>query len=112
VTAAQGQEARFLFEPVPLADAKPASAPQSTTMQVSGSIRGRARSDGTIEVAVDTWRGFQRDGAGVGAGSRKRLTARLGETIDLALPVELYRDASGAAAPHATAIRLTARRVW
>jgi hypothetical protein len=77
---------------------------------------GRARSDGSIDLAVETWRGLMQEDRSRhfgGSGGRKRLIVRPGETVEFELPALDGRiHGAQVATWHRTAIRVTARRLW
>jgi hypothetical protein len=115
-SARQGDEATYVFNRLRFAaDGAPANGSgPATEMNVSGTIVGRARKDGPIDLAVDTWRAFsihQRT-EGFGAGGRKRLIVGEGETVEFELPVEDNPRLPVSLKSHRTALRVTARRLW
>jgi hypothetical protein len=114
-SAEQGSEANYVFSPLRLAivGSRAESHDLLAEMNVSGSIIGRARQDGSIDLAVDTWRAFSlTDSGGFGSGGRKRLSVKDGETIEFELPAETNTRLPAALKPHRTALRVTARRLW
>ncbi len=91
VTGRQGQKVNFAFASVPLAlDA--AAAPDADSpfrMLVTGTIVGRQRPDGTIEVAVRPMRAHRSPTGGVSSGGgAKTFLTRTDETTSIAFPAE------------------------
>jgi hypothetical protein len=118
VSARQGEQAEYFFRPTYYADdGSRAQAPTTFSVNVSGSIRGRVRSDGLIDLTVDAWWGAGHRGGSVGIGGRKLLTVRPGETVEIETPsgeghLSGVRGLSELMAGQRTAIRVTARRLW
>jgi hypothetical protein len=85
----QGEKLNFNFSAVPLAlDA--AAAPDADSpyrLFVSGTITGRLKADGTIDIALQPtrWQQFQTGKGGLGGGT-KTFVARPEETTSIALP--------------------------
>ena len=121
VTAKQGQKVEYFFRPVPYAgDGRRADANSADIlMNVSGTIRGRVRTDGRIDLTVDGSRWFT-DAAsttGVGNQGRTMLTVRPDETIEVStnLPIGSlgkFGDLNQVFGKHRTAVRITAKRLW
>ena len=121
VTAKQGQEVDYFFRPVAYtADGRRASDAAAILMNVSGTIRGRVRTDGDIDLTVDGSRWFTDAAASVGTGSRGRtmLTVKPGETIEVKTDLPAagtlgkFGDLNQVFGKHRTAVRVTARRLW
>jgi hypothetical protein len=93
----------------------------SSDVTVSGGVRGRARTDGLIDLTVETWRSIRYPVGISGRGGTKQLTVRPNETVEVGLPPEygVFKfpetgevvDLDKLFAGHATAIRLTTTRV-
>jgi hypothetical protein len=87
----QGQQTTYIFAPVHHAsDGRVLAARRSDGIEteVSGTLRGRVRADGSVVLGVQTWRSVTPGGrsGGLGNGGMKELTVRAGETIEVALP--------------------------
>jgi hypothetical protein len=85
----QGEKVAFTFASVPL-QLDSAAAPDADSpyrLRVSGTIVGRVKPDGTIEIALSPERTeqFPTGGGGLGAGL-KTFTTKPGETISIELP--------------------------
>jgi len=123
----QGARVEYAFTPmhhsregVPLDTARPDAL--RTTLH--GQVTGRARTDGLIDLTVETWRDVTvREGIRGNSGT-KRLTVRPGETIEIVVPpalAEYSSDTVGDGSAHAhpiapfegqhTAIRITTTRL-
>lgn len=84
-------------------------------MNWSGSIIGRARADGTIDLSVDAFVGVidaERSQGRASSSLRKQLRVRDGETVDIEFPAASWRGFAPSYAWERTALRVTARRVW
>jgi hypothetical protein len=115
--ARQGGSTTYAFQPIrlPEAGAGSAASDASASMNWSGSVTGRARTDGTIDLSIDAFVAVmdaERSRATGSSSLRKQLRVGDGETVDIEFPAESW---SGLAPSHAwerTALRVTARRVW
>jgi len=121
VTAKQGQQVEYFFRPVSYTgDGRRSSRDAAAIlMNVFGTVRGRVRTDGNIDLTVDGARWFANaaSSAAVGNQGRTMLTVHPDETIEVAtnLPsggLGELGDMNQVFAKHQTAIRITARRVW
>jgi hypothetical protein len=118
MSAGQGEQADYFFRPIYYeADGKRAQAPATFAVRVSGSIRGRVRSDGLIDLTVDARWGAGHPSGSVGTGGRKLLTVKPGETVEIETPsgeghLSGIDGLSDLMAGQRTAIRVTARRLW
>jgi hypothetical protein len=119
-SARQGESAEYLFRPVGFAaDGEQASTHPAMEMRTSGTLRGRLRPDGRIDLAVDGRNSVisaNRSGA-VATFGRTLLTVNEGETVEVELPpiagtITGVGDVGQAFAGQRTAVRITARRVW
>jgi hypothetical protein len=91
----QGEQVAYRFRSLrwPIADLAPAmSVPVDLDQSIVGSIRGRVRADGTVDVSLTTardvawlWSGAPGMGS-TGDGGEKRFSARLGEAVRIDLP--------------------------
>ncbi|BCS32071.1 hypothetical protein TBR22_A12760 [Luteitalea sp. TBR-22] len=112
----QGEAVTMMFPRVPL-DGLPTSVPP-LDLKVSGEIRGRLRTDGSIEVSVDAFRYVMTREASLatGTGGRSHLRMALGETVEFtAVPMHgnvQGHDLAQLMAPAPTAIRIRASRLW
>jgi hypothetical protein len=84
--------------------------------EIAGVIRGRARSDGRLDLTVAASRMVSAAQLGTGDGGTKRLTVDDGETVALELPPLISGSLPGVdlaqfLAGQSTAVRVTARRV-
>lgn len=113
--ARQGHSTRYAFQPLALAsDGSPASDARAT-MNWSGAITGRARSDGTIDLSVDAFVAVmdaERSSSKASSSLRKQLRVRDGETVDIEFPATSWHGLAPSYAWERTVLRVTARRVW
>jgi len=115
-SAREGENAGFVFRPLPFkSDGTPVEDGRGDwRMTLSGNIRGRVLDADTIDLAVDTQRGFgpgDRSG-GVTSAGRKRLLVRAGETVEFEMPPADYDRLPPAVRAHRIAIRVTTNRLW
>jgi hypothetical protein len=117
-SGAQGEGASFLFRPLSVR-AEGLTPVERLRMNVSGRVVGRARRDGSIDLAVETGRSLMqedRSNGFAGSGGRKRLIVQPDETVEFELPALAGNIHTAQAAAllkgHRTAIRITARRLW
>ena len=117
-SAEQGGSAPFAFPTLTVQERqpKPGASPMSLSLRVQGSVTGRVRPDGRIDLAVDAGRMVGRmPGLSSGSFGRTRLIVTPGETVELQPPPlngtddgqyePVLRDAR-------TAIRVRAKRLW
>lgn len=82
-------------------------------MAVSGRVRSHARQDGSIDLSVETSRGFQTArGASSVTDGWKRLTVTPGETVEFEMPRADRAGVPDVLQGHRTAIRVTTKRLW
>jgi hypothetical protein len=122
VTAKQGQQVDYFFRPVPYtADGRRSAADAAAIlMDVAGTLSGRVRRDGNIDLTVDGSRAFTNvpATAAVSSSGRTMLTVRPGETIEVDTDLPLARQLSNVGdlnqvfGNHRTAVRITAKRLW
>ncbi len=118
MSAGQGEQAEYFFRPIYYeADGRRAQAPAAFAVSVRGSIRGRVRSDGLIDLTVDAWWGARHPSGSVGIGGRKLLTVKPGETVEIETRsgeghLSGVGGLSNVMAGQRSAIRVTARRLW
>jgi hypothetical protein len=114
----QGREVPYTFTPLrQRADGTAVrEGPGQILTTIGGTLRGRARLDGRLDLTVGASRTISSRSSGIGDGGTKQLTVEDGETVELELPtvtsgslpdVDLHRFL----AVQATAVRVTARRV-
>jgi hypothetical protein len=118
--ARQGESAEYFFRPVGFAaDGEQDSTHPAMDLRVAGTLRGRLRPDGRIDLAVDGKSSvISTDGSGgVTRFGRTLLTVSEGETVEVELPpiagtITGVGDVGQTFTGQRTAIRITARRVW
>jgi hypothetical protein len=115
--ARQGDSTKYAFQPIglPPAEAGSAASNASALMNWSGSVTGRARTDGTIDLSIDAFVAVtdaERSRSTASSSLRKQLRVRDGETVDIEFPAESWRGLAPSHAWERTALRVTARRVW
>jgi hypothetical protein len=125
-TAKQDDEAHYYFAPMNYQrDGTRAQSHPAVRVTVSGTVRGRVRTDGDIDLTVDAGRGYyslDQHGDGHAASwnhGRTLITVKPGETVETVIdPPSGDHALSGvgklanAFGGHRTAIRITARRLW
>jgi hypothetical protein len=119
-SAQQGDAANYFFRQIAYGvDGRREDRAPKVKVGVSGSIRGRARTDGRIDLTVDGEVVAVDPGQSSAVGRRGRtlLTVRPGETVEveavqLAGRLRGVGDVGEIFANHRTAIRITARRLW
>jgi hypothetical protein len=112
----QGREIEYAFRPqrFDFDGNRNSSGPVSSRLE--GSVKGRVRPDGRIDLVVSVLRVVQSDSLGIGDGGGKKVTVSDGETIEVTTP-RLSGDVPGVPADSNlfraghTAIRVTARRI-
>lgn len=80
----------------------------SIEVDLAGSVKGRVRPDGRIDLSVSANRTTTERGAGSGEGGNKQATVADGETLELEMPPHQFRPAFAA---QRTSIRVTVRKV-
>jgi hypothetical protein len=106
-SAHHDQEATYVFPPVKLM-----SSVGEVSLNVSGAVTGRARTDGTIDISLDTWQSYSVQGGGFGRGGRKRVVVQAGETVEFELPEDLRAGLPPDLRQHPFGLRVTATRLW
>lgn len=96
LTSSLGESASFRFEPVTVTDTQPSGKATSLTVDVYGELRGRMRSDGSIDVALTAKRGINSSKFRMrmrpelfrprGNFGQKHFIIKPGETIKIVLP--------------------------
>ena len=99
ITVKHGEKTAFAFPKAAL----PASAGGRAEVLVNGQLRGRIRDDGTVDLALSTYRAVIRDGGVSGATGEKWLRVRPSDAIRVELPAS--PDAEG----HGFALIVTAK---
>ena len=112
----QGKGVDYTFKPLRYTRAGLADLRGEVDIQVSGSVKGRVRSDGRIDVSVDAGRMVMFKGVGGGEGGNKQASVADGETVEFELPPQHTRVVGEgwrgeAFSGQRTAIRVTVRRV-
>ena len=115
-SAREGENAGFVFRPLALNnDGTPEQVRTGDWhMTLSGNIRGRVIDADTVDLAINTQRGFgpaDRSG-GVTSSGQKRLRVRAGETVEFEMPPADYDRLPPAVRAHRIAIRVTTNRLW
>jgi hypothetical protein len=107
IEAGHDRETAYAFRSVTV---KGASA--SAQLSVSGSVIGRARKDGLIDVTIDERHAVSVPDGFVSGDGRKRLPMRPGETIEFPLPDMVSSKLPPDLQRHNYALRVTAERLW
>jgi hypothetical protein len=125
-SAKQDDEASYNFPPMNYdRDGRRSQSNPAVRVTVSGTVRGRVRTDGDIDLTIDAGRGYNaldHDGSGYASiwnHGRTLITVKPGETVETLIDppsgdVSL-RDVgrlSESFGGQRTAIRITARRLW
>jgi hypothetical protein len=105
--ARQGGDATYAFAPQRLT-----SAVGDVRVAISGTVTGRARNDGTIDLTFDTSQVVGHPGGSRGDGGRKRMPVRPGETIEFEMPAALKTLLPDDLRQHDYALRVTTERLW
>jgi hypothetical protein len=106
--ARQGADATYAF-----ASQRLTSAAGDVGVTISGTVTGRARTDGSIDLTFDSRQVVARPGGGTGSdGGRKRMPVRAGETIEFEMPEALKALLPGDLQQHDYALRVTTERLW
>jgi hypothetical protein len=105
--ARQGADATYAF-----ASQKLTSAAGDVSVTISGTVTGRARNDGSIDLTFDTQQGVARRGGTRSDGGRKRMPVRAGETIEFEMPKALKALLPEDLRQHDYALRVTTERLW
>ena len=115
-SAGQGASVDYAFAPLRFGSDGMADAGGPVRLSVSGSLRGRARVDGGIDLVVDMVHGFGDEQSGSSSSGRKFLQVSSGETVEIEVPslaasegITHLEPAFGA---HQTALRITPRRTF
>jgi hypothetical protein len=124
----QSDKVAFVFAPAWYRrDGVLLAAPAADALEtsISGTVTGRAKRDGSVDLQIETERALVSGGkGGLSSGGFKQLTVRPGETIEVVLPPLsdrlIERDGPGAPgaaelgrtfARHSTSIRMTTTRL-
>jgi hypothetical protein len=96
LTSPHGESAAFQFDPLPASAVQPGVRPDGATIHVYGQLRGRARADGTIDVALTAIRlvnsgspnlaRVPRSLGPISNSGQKNFVIRPGEAIKIVLP--------------------------
>lgn len=105
--ASQGADATYTFAPQTLA-----GAAGDVSVAVGGTVTGRARTDGSIDLTFDTRMGVGGPRESHSAVGRKRLLVRPGETIEFEMPDSVRAKLPADLQHHDYALRVTTERVW
>ena len=81
-------------------------------ISVFGALIGEARSDGAVDLQVDSWLSARSGRGSSGNGGRKRLVVRPGETIEFQLPESMRTKLPPDLQHHDFALRVTTERLW
>lgn len=125
-SARQDDEATYYFAPMHYRrDGTRAESDPAVRVTVSGTVRGRVRTDGDIDLTIDAGRGYyalDADSSGNASSwnhGRTLLTVKPGETVETVIdPPSPEMSLSGIGTlsdvfgGQRTAIRITARRLW
>jgi hypothetical protein len=125
-SAKQGDEAKFHFAPMDYRrDGARAESTPAVRVTASGTVRGRIRTDGDIDLTVDAGRGFyalDENASGYASSwnhGRTLITVKPGETVETVIDppsaemsLRGIGNLSAAFGGHRTAVRITARRLW
>ena len=103
----QGADATYAF-----ASQKLTGAAGDVRVTVSGTVTGRARTDGSIDLTFDTQQVVARRGGTRSDGGRKRMPVRAGETIEFEMPEALKALLPADLQQHDYALRVTTERLW
>ena len=105
----QGKDVEYRFKHLRYTQAGVPDDRGEVELQVNGSVKGRVRSDGRIDLSVDAGRLVWFQGVGSGESGSKQATVSDGETLEFELPPHYQRGPGFEA--HRTAIRVTVRRL-
>lgn len=105
--ARQGDDATYAFAPQRLT-----GAAGEVRVTISGTVTGRARHDGSIDLTFDTNQAVARDGGVRGDGGRKRIPVQAGETVEFEMPEALKALLPDDLRQHDYALRVTTERLW
>jgi hypothetical protein len=105
--ARQGADATYAFAPQTLT-----GAAGDVTVVVGGTVTGRARNDGSIDLTFDTGLSAGRPSGSRSGVGRKRLMVRPGETIEFEMPESLKPKLPADLQHHDYALRVTTERIW
>ncbi len=107
IETGQHREVAYAFRPITLQGAS-----ASAKLSVSGSIVGRARKDGLIDVTIDERHAVSVPNGFVSGDGRKRLPMRPGETIEFPLARIVSSKLPPDLQARDFALRVTAERLW
>jgi hypothetical protein len=105
----QGKGVDYTFTPLRYTRAGVPDSSGDVDIQVNGSVKGRVRPDGRIDVSVDAGRMVMFQGIGSGEQGNKQATLANGETVEFELPQHHWMG--DVFAGQRTAIRVTVRRL-
>jgi hypothetical protein len=105
----QGKRIEYLFKPLRYRTDGSRDPSGEVELAMQGSVKGRVRPDGMIDLSVATNRTTTKGGLGQGDGGSKQATVRDGETLEFEMPPHRFRG-PGFDGQH-TAIRVTVRRL-
>jgi hypothetical protein len=105
--AEQGEDATYAFAPQRLT-----GAAGDVRVTISGTVTGRARNDGSIDLTFDTNQAVARTEGIRVDGGRKRMPVRPGETIEFEMPDALKTLLPDDLRQHDYALRVTTERLW
>lgn len=112
----QGEKVDYSFAPLRFAADGMTDANGPVRLSVSGSLTGRARVDGGVDVTVEMLHGFGDGKSGSSSSGRKFLQVSSGETVEIAVPSlagsEGITHLQPAFAAHQTVLRITPRRTF
>jgi hypothetical protein len=112
----QGRSVEYAFRPIKYRDDGSIDSAGGVTAALTGSVKGRVRPDGRIDLVVSAARMVMSRALGSGDGGSKQATVADGETIELETPrlrgrLPVIGDLEPFFEGDRTAIRVTARRV-
>jgi hypothetical protein len=112
----QGRSVEYAFRPIKYRDDGSIDSAGGVSAALTGSVKGRVRPDGRIDLVVNAMRMVQSRSIGSGDGGSKQATVADGETIELETPrlqgrLPVIGDLEPFFEGDRTAIRVTARRV-
>jgi hypothetical protein len=117
-SARQDESADYFFRPIGFAADGGLASHGAVDLRISGTVRGRLRTDGRIDLTVVA-KSFAADTeqhGTVGNFGRTLLTVKGGETVEVELPAVSGRlgsvDMGQTFAQQRTAVRITAHRLW
>ncbi len=117
-TVRQSEQVDYFFVPFGYGkDGSRVAGHSEIEMNVWGTVRGRVRRDGDIDLTVEGTRGFYDHGGSIASTGRTLMTVKPGETIEVPLDLPIgslakVGDLASVFGSHRTAVRITARRRW